>query len=176
MNLAFKEQVWKSQFKATEDSAAFEEKVRTAYGLQYRYEAARLLIGRSLAEPSPPDPLPAGTKYHPRAIPGENLFGNDDDLWLSALILDGKLGLDATVEEFRALTEAHWARGFQLVREELERCGGNELKLVQRLAEWLPDTGAAIDVPFVAPTGVAGEIRLKIGSTSKTHPGSPSIS
>lgn len=171
MNLAFKEQVWKAQFKATEESAAFEEKVRTAYGLQYRYEAARLLIGRSLAEPTAPDPLPSGTKYHPRAIPGENLFGNDDDLWMSALILDGRLGLDATVEQFRAFTEAHWARGFQLVREELERCGGNELKLVQRLAEWLPENGAAIDVPFAAPSGVAGEIRLKVGSASRTHPG-----
>jgi hypothetical protein len=85
--------------------------------------------------------------------------------------IDGRLGLDATVEQFRAFTEAHWARGFQLVREELERCGGNELKLIQRLAEWLPENGAAIDVPFAAPTGVAGEIRLKVGSASRTHPG-----
>ena len=172
MNLEFKEQVWKSQFKATEESAAFEDKLRTAYGLQYRYEAARLLIGRSLAEPSRPDPLPAGTKFHQRAIPGENLFGSDDDLWLCALILDGKLGLGASVEEFRALTEAHWARGFVLVREELERCGGNDaLKLVQRLAEWLPEAGATLDVPFVPASGVTGEIRLKVGSASRTHPG-----
>lgn len=175
MNLAFKEQVWKAQFKATEESAAFEERVRTAFGLQYRYEAARLLIGRSLAEPSPPDPLPSGTKYNPRAIPGENLFGNDDDLWLSALILDGKLNLDSTVEEIRAFTEAHWARGFQLIREELERCGGNELRLVERLADLLPEVGAPIDLPFVAPVGAAGEIRLKVGSVSRTHPGDKAV-
>ncbi len=175
MNLEFKEQVWKAQFKATEESAAFEEKVRTVYGLQYRYEAARLLIGRSLAEPSQPDPLPPGKKYHPRAIPGENLFGSDDDLWLSALILDGKLTLESSVEEFRAHTEAHWARGFMLVREELERCGGNELKLVQRLAEWLPGAGSPIDIPFLPTSGVAGEIRLKVGSVSRTHPGDKPI-
>ena len=171
MRLEFKEQVWKAQFRATEDSAAFEEKIRTAYGLQYRYEAARLLIGRSLAEPSAPEPLPTGTKYHPRAIPGENLFGSQIDLWLSAFILDGKLDTSATVEVLRELTEAHWARGFALVREELERCGGNELKLVQRLAEWLPEAGASIDVPVLPINGVTGEIRLKVGSVSRTHPG-----
>ena len=97
MNLEFKEDVWKAQFKTTEESFAFEEKLRTAYGLQNRYETARLLIGRSLAEPSQPDPLPADKKMNKRAIPGENIFGSDDDLWLSVLILDGKLGLDATV-------------------------------------------------------------------------------
>ena len=171
MNIEFKEQVWKAQFKATEESAAFEDKLRTAYGLAYRYEAARLLIGRSLAEPSRPDPLPRDTKFHSRAIPGENLFGADDDLWLSALILDGQFGVDASVDDLRALTEAHWARGYGLVREELERCGGNEIKLVQRLAEWLPETGATVDVGGMPASGVVGEIRLKVGSVSRTHPG-----
>lgn len=171
MNLQFKEQVWKAQFKATEESAVFEDKLRTAYGLQYRYEAARLLIGRSLAEPSRPDPLPSGTKYHQRTIPGENLFGSDDDLWLCGLILDGQLGTNATIDDLRSLTEAHWARGYTLVRDELERCGGNELKLVQRLAEWLPETGAAAEAPFAAASGVTGEIRLKVGSVSRTYPG-----
>lgn len=171
MNLEFKENVWKAQFKATEESFVFEEKLRTAYGLAYRYEAARLLIGRSLAEPSRPDPLPRDTKFHSRAIPGENLFGADDDLWLSALILDGQLGVDATVDDFRALTEAHWARGYDLVREELMRCGGDEIKLIQRLAEWLPEAGATVDVGVMPASGVAGEIRLKVGSVSRTHPG-----
>jgi hypothetical protein len=155
---------------AAEESAAFEDKLRTAYGLAYRYEAARLLIGRSLAEPSRPDPLPRDTKFHSRAIPGENLFGTDDDLWLSALILDGQFGADATVDDLRALTEAHWARGYDLVRDELDRCGGNEIKLVQRLAEWLPEPGGAADGGVVPATGVAGEIRLKVGSVSRTHP------
>ncbi|MCE9610336.1 MAG: ATP-binding protein [Chthoniobacter sp.] len=171
MNLEFKEQVWKAQFKATEESAAFEDKLRTAYGLAYRYEAARLLIGRSLAEPSRPDPLPRDTKFHSRAIPGENLFGADDDLWLCALILDGQFGVDATVDDLRALTEAHWARGYGLVREELDRCGANEIKLVQRLAEWLPETGATVEVGGMPASGVTGEIRLKVGSVSRTHPG-----
>ena len=70
MNLEFKEQVWKAQFKSTEESAAFEDKLRTAYGLQYRYEAARLLIGRSLAEPRLRDRCP-GNEFHSRASPAK---------------------------------------------------------------------------------------------------------
>ena len=58
MNLEFKEQVWKGQFRPTEASKEFEEKLRAVFGMSHRYEAARLLIGRSLREPEPPDPLP----------------------------------------------------------------------------------------------------------------------
>jgi hypothetical protein len=170
MNLEFKEQIWKAQFEPTEECAAFEEKLRTAYGLTNRYESARLLIGRSLAEPAQPKPLPSDKKMNKRAIPGENLFGSDDDLWMSALILDGKLGVDSTIKDFRELTEAHWARGYELVREELDRCGNNEIKLVQRLAEWLPEAGAVGDAGVMLGTGVAGEMRLKVGSVSRTHP------
>jgi len=71
MNLEFKEQVWKAQFKSTEETAAFEDNIRKAFGLQYRYEAARLLIGRSLAEPNAPDPLPNGIKFYNKPIPGK---------------------------------------------------------------------------------------------------------
>jgi DNA sulfur modification protein DndE len=168
MNLQFKEQVWKAQFRATEESHSFEEKLRTVFGLPYKYDSARLLIGVSLAEPSQPDPLPSGTKYA-KPIPGEFLFGDDDDLWLSAFILDGGFRPDSTVENLRELVEAHWARGFQLVKEELEACGGNEIKLVQRLAERLPD--GPIAGGTIAPLGKAGEIRLKVGSVSRTYPG-----
>jgi hypothetical protein len=176
MNLEFKQQVWGAQFKPTEESAAFEDKLRTALGLQYRYEASRLLIGRSLAEPTPPDPLPSGTKFFSKPIPGQNLLGEHEDLWLSAIILDGRLGETATVEDFRALLEAHWARGFQLVRDELESCHGNEIKLVQRLADRLPEIqGIGGSDPGMEPGGPAGEIRLKVGSVSRTLAGDKPI-
>jgi hypothetical protein len=35
---------------------------------------------------------------------------------------------------FRTLLEAHWSRGYTLLREELELSGNNEIKLVARLA------------------------------------------
>lgn len=170
MNLEFKELVWKAQFKATEESAAFEDKLRSAFGLQYRYEAARLFIGRSLAEPNPPDPLPTATKFYSKPIPGEYLFGDNLDLWLCSLVLDGKLQPTSTADDFRTLVEAHWARGFKLVRDELERCQGNEIKMVTRLAEFLPEGGAAVEVPFAPAGGATGELRLKVGSVSLTHP------
>ncbi len=168
MNLEFKQQVRNGQFKPTEDSAEFEDKLRTALGLQYRYEASRLLIGRSLAEPTTPEQLPTGTKFS-KPIPGQNLLGEHHDLWMSAIILDGRLGEGATIEDFRALIEAHWARGFRLVREELEACQGHEIKLVQRLADRLPEVPVPHgDMGVQQPSGQTGEIRLKIGSVSRT--------
>jgi hypothetical protein len=170
MNLEFKEQVWKGQFRPTEASKEFEEKLRTAFGMSHRYEAARLLIGRSLREPEPPDPLPSTTKFCPKPIPGEYLFGDQLDLWLCALILDGKLKPSSTMDEFRGLVESHWARGFELVRDELTVCDNNEIKLVQRLADLLPEDSASVHVPFGRSSGAAGEIRLKVGPVSLTHP------
>lgn len=171
MNLEFKEQIWKAQFQPTEESWVFEENLRKEFGLKNRYDAARLLIGRSLAESRPPDPLPSGTKLYDKAIPGEHLFGEHIDLWLCALILDGNLRPGATVEDFRNLVQSHWARGFALVREELERCSQNSIKLVQRLAENLPEVGPEISLSSIPSSGKQGEIRLKIGSVSRTHPG-----
>jgi DNA sulfur modification protein DndE len=168
MTLEFKELVWKGQFRPTEESRDFEEKLRGAFGLSHRYEAARLLIGRSLRETKPPDPLPGSTKFYAKPIPGEYLFGDHLDLWLCALILDGNLRPGASVEDFRSLVEAHWARGFELVRNELDACEGNEIKLVQRLADLLPEGNSPVEVPFGAGGGAAGEIRLKVGTT---HPG-----
>lgn len=175
MNLEFKDQVWKGQFKATEDCAAFEEKLRTAFGLTHRYDSARLLIGRSVAEPVPPDPLPSGTKFFRNPLPGELLFGTELDLWMCALLLDGKLGPSASVDDFRALVESHWARGHILLRETLERCQGNEVKLVSRLADLLPEAGTSVDLPFIQGGQAAGEVRLKVGSVSQTHPGSKPV-
>lgn len=171
MNLEFKDQVWKGQFKATEECAAFEDKLRTAYGLTHRYDSARLLIGRSLAEPTPPDPLPSGTKFFRNPLPGELLFGAELDVWMCALILDGKLGSSASVDDFRSLIESHWSRGHILLRDALERCQGNEVKLVSRLADLLPETGTSINLPYIQGGQAAGEVRLKVGSISQTHPG-----
>jgi hypothetical protein len=172
MNLDFKERIWKAQFTPTEESADFEQRLRTAFGLTSRYESAQLLIGRSLAEPTPPDPLPGTTKYFKTAIPGEALFGDDLDLWICALALDGRLSQTASVDDFRNLVESHWARGNMLVRDELERCENNPVRLAGRLADLLPEGSGVGAIPFggAGATGM-GEIRLKLGPTSKAHPG-----
>lgn len=171
MNLEFKEQIWKGQFKPTEESAEFEDKLRRAFGLTHRYDSARLLIGRSLAEPEPPDPLPSGTRFFKTTLSGELLFGNELDLWLCTLILDGKFNPSSSTDDFRTLLEAHWARGFTLLREELELSGNNEIKLVARLAELLPEGAETAGVSFGLAGADTGEIRLRVGSVSQTHPG-----
>ena len=129
MNLDFKEKVWKAQFSPTEESADFEQRLRTAFGLGSRYESAQLLIGRSLAERTRPEPIPSATKYFKTPISGEVLFGEDLDIWICALVLDGKLNPASTVDDFRSLVEAHWARGSALIRDELDRCDRNHIKL-----------------------------------------------
>jgi len=165
MNQEFKEQVWKGQFKGTEQSAVFEDKLRAAFGLQYRYEAARLLLGRSLAEMTPPDPASGGAKGV-RPIPGEHLFGDDYDLWMSALILDGGLPSDCSIDEFRALVEAHWARGCILLQQDLERCGNDEVKLLQTLADLIPESHAGSGISGAISQGSEAEIRLRVGNVS----------
>lgn len=175
MNLDLKQQIWKANFSPTEDAAAFEEEFRKAFGLQRRYEASRLLIGRSLAEPGHPDPLPPSTKFYGKPIPGEYLFGDNDDLWLCLIVIEGRLGDGAMLEDFRTQIEAHWARGHRLLKEELEACQGNEIRLIQRLADLLPETTLPAGLPEMrTPTGV-GEIRLKVGSVSTTLSGNKPI-
>lgn len=171
MNLEFKERVWKSTFTPTEESAEFEQRLRSHFGLTSRYESAQLLIGHSLAERTPPEPVPATAKPFRTPLSGEQLFGADLDLWLAALVLDGKLKPDSSLEDFRALVEAHWARGFSLLRGELERFELNATKLVTYLADLLPEGQTPVDAPFGVGTRDAGEIRLKVGSVSQTHPG-----
>lgn len=166
MSLNFRDEVWKGSFSPTEESAAFEERLRTVYGLQHRYDSARLLIGRSLAEPEPPEPVPTDTKTY-KPIPGEYLFGEHVDLWICALTVDGKFGSNATFTDLKSLVEAHWARGYTLVRDELEQCNHNETALVQRLCDMLPEGNTSLDNVGVLGGGAEGEIRLRVGSTSR---------
>lgn len=170
MNLDFKEKVWKAHFSPTEDSADFEQRLRTAFGLGSRYESAQLLIGRSLAERTPPEPLASATKYFKTPISGEVLFGEDLDIWICALVLDGKLNPSSTVDDFRNLVEAHWARGSVLVREDLDRCERNHIKMAARLADYLPEGTGPAKIPFATGPGAEGEIRLKLGPVSKSFP------
>ena len=167
MSLDFLDNVWRSDFRPTEESAAFEDSLRKTFGLAYRYEAARLLMGRSLAEPEPPPALPSETKYYNKPIPGELLFGDQVELWICAFTEDGKFTSTATFADLKALIEAHWARGCALVKEELESCQNNEIKLVQRLCDRLPEEGRGFDTGAGLAGGTEGEVQLHVGSTSR---------
>lgn len=100
MTLDFKETVFKGLFRPTETAFAVEETLRTKFGFGSRYEAAQLMLGRSLAKPGTgPAVLGSGATYA-KPLPGEQLFSGDLDLWISLFVLDGELGADASVDDF----------------------------------------------------------------------------
>lgn len=174
MNLSFRDEVFKAGFRPCADVEEFEARLRGKLGLKSKYESARLSIGRSLAEPNPPPPI--GIEERGKAIPGELLFGSEMDLWISTIVLDGNLGVHATIDDLRALAEAHWARGGRLLREDLSAVNDDETRLIAHLAELLPSSlgeagGKSGPQTYFAPASV----RLKVGSVSKTYPDGASV-
>jgi len=172
MNVELKESVRKGLFKPTLEAYDLEEKLKAKFGLKNRYDAARLMLGRSLAEPTPPPALGAETQWG-KTLPGEHLFGDDLDLWMCLLILDAQLDTGASMEHFRMNVEAHWARGAKLVREDWEQSEGDPARLIVRLAEHLPEGGDAVSPVARAGQGSIhpGEIRVKLGPISRTFEG-----
>lgn len=170
MNLSFREDVFKAGFRPLADVEDFEIHLRSKLGLKNKYDSARLSIGRSLAEPTPPNPVLA-TDERGKAISGELLFGNDIDLWIAAIVLDGDLSPQATSEDFRVLVEAHWSRGGRLLRDEITAVNDDETRLMMRLSELLPTDSQPLSSTFEElQMGRPGEIRLRVGSFSKTYP------
>ncbi len=170
MNHEFKDQVWKGGFRPTLEAEQFEDKLRAKLGLGNKYESARLSIGRSLAMPGSPAPVRLPADQRGKPIHGEQLFGEEIDLWMSIIALDGQLGVAATVEDFRSLAEAHWARGAKLLQADFDDCEEDEVRLTTRLAELLPSSFGARDGGGGFTPGAAGEVRLKVGSVSRTFP------
>jgi hypothetical protein len=167
MNLQFKDEVWRGGFRPTVTAEEFEDRLRGKLGLTAKYDSARLCIGRSLAETSRPDPLQSVERG--KTIAGEFLFGDEIDLWVSAVVIDGELGEQATVDDFRTLVEAHWARGATLLDSDLSDCGGDEVRFISRLADLLPEPQGGGRGTLTAK--VVGELKNPVGSTSTTYPG-----
>ncbi len=169
MNLAFRDEVFRAQFRPTLEMEEFESFLRPKLGFKSKYESARLCIGRSLAEPLVPPPLGSDAQRG-KAISGEILFGAEIDLWIAAVVMDGELGSIATIEDFRALVEAHWARGGKLLREQLQECKDDETELLRQLSNLLPEDETGAGLPDGLVVVRVGEVRLKVGSVSRTHP------
>ncbi len=168
MTTEFKEAVSNGQFKPTEAAYEIEDRVKARFGLTNRYEPARLFIGRSMAIPQAPPLLAEGFK-HGKYIPGQHLFGPEIDLWIAALLLDGGFKTGTPMETFRAWVEAHWARGAGLMKDEMDKAGDDESRLISQLADFLPAAGKAPGTGHRARQGTSGEIRLKVGSVSTLH-------
>jgi DNA sulfur modification protein DndE len=175
MNLDFKDQIWKGGFRPTIEAESFEDKLRAKLGLTAKYESARLSIGRSLAIATPPEPVRLPNDERGKVIAGEYLFGDEIDLWMSIIAIDGQLGESATPDDFRALVEGHWMRGAKLLQSDFEDCGEDEVRFIMRLAELLPSSFGGRAGGGFAP-GASGEINLKVGTVSQTYPGGVPVS
>lgn len=164
MTPEFRQSVWKGQFKPTEEAVLAEETLMARLGFTKRYEVAQLMIGRSLAERAAPPSIAHDAKFG-KPIPGEHLLGDETDLWICVLVMDGHLGIGATVDNFRSLVEAHWARGAGLLMKDWEHSREERVMLARRLSDFLPEAQSA------SPrSGVAGPIELVPGSVGTTHP------
>lgn len=171
MNINFKENVVRTGFRPSDLAYEMEDVLRSKLGFTNRYDSARLLIGRSVREPGSPAPVAPPSKTS-KVIPGEHLFGDDVDLWISALVIAGGLKSAATSEDFKILVEAHWARGAYLIKQELDDVGGDDVRLAVSLASLLPEGGGASAITGVASPATksdgipAQRISVKVGPTS----------
>ncbi len=86
--------------------------------LQYRYQPARLALGRSLGVPTPPTLV---DNLDGKAIRGETLMGQGADdigLWTSLIVEHaGNVPIDR--RGLQELVAAHWARGAGLLWDDL---------------------------------------------------------
>lgn len=169
MNRALRESVLKATLTPVQDLQDFEDELRRKLGLTNRYDTGRLAIGRSLAEPSAPEPL---DRDAPRGTPirGETLLGREVDLWISAIAIDNQFEAEASIEDFKGVLEAHWARGTLLLKEEWEACEADVTRFVAGLATLLPNSDAR--------RGSKGrprsdrqpeEVKISIGSVSRQY-------
>lgn len=166
MDYEFLQDAERASFTPTEFAANVEAELMPRLGMKHRYEAAQLMLGRSLVERALPAPPVEGTKWG-KPIKGDQLFTDQIALWLSLFILDGHLKVGATVDALRDLVQAHWDRGAKLLLNDWEHSRKDRAYFARRLAELLPDAGAF--GPVATPTA-AGPVRVKPGSVGLTHP------
>ena len=172
MNIDFKEGVVRAGYRPSDLAYEMEDILRSKLGFANRYDSARLMIGRSLREPESPVPTSQQSKGS-KVIPGEHLFGEDIDLWISTLVLAAGMKSAATSDDFKTLVEAHWARGAILIKQELEEVNGDDVRLAASLAGLLPEGTGPIARGAPSPSsndpsdGIAAKlVSLKVGPTS----------
>lgn len=131
-----------------------------------RYRVARLAIARSLAEAEPATPLPKGTEAGRTVIEGQTLFGEEVGVW-ACLIAEGA-PLLSSVEEFRALVEAHWTRGAKLLQQDLDAVGGRHADFIAGLAAMAqrPGVNANQKAAQNAVPQAAGAVTVQVGEVS----------
>ncbi|MBL7648115.1 MAG: DUF87 domain-containing protein [Candidatus Hydrogenedentes bacterium] len=176
MNRTTRDAIAKAGFYPTQAAFNFEDELRTRLGLTNRYDTARLSIGRSLAVPDIPTPLERDETRNTTSIRGENLFGKELDLWISAIVMDNGFQESVSTDDFRQAVEAHWARGAKLLSDSWEASDKNVEDFVTGLSMLLP-AGATTFSPRNISINSARpqEIRIRVGSVSESLPSSEKV-
>lgn len=164
----FRQTVAKAGFKCGRQAGDFCSMLKTRFGFQYNYDAARLCIGRSLAERKVPD-VNLSDRDLTAPIRGENLFGDEIDLWICLLLEADNASGEPSVNLFRHLVEAHWERGAQLLKEDWEQAKHDDIKFLMRLSDLLPEGRVAKEgfpLHIVLPRGA---VTVPLGPVSTFH-------
>lgn len=124
--------VGRLDFRTSRSGDTATASIQRALGFQYRYQPARLALGRSLGLTTPPAPV---DNHDGRAIRGETLFGAGDDigLWVSLIVAHAAQG-PLSRRRFQDLVAAHWARGAGLIWDGLRGAGDPTADLARMLA------------------------------------------
>jgi DNA sulfur modification protein DndE len=104
-----------------------------ALDLHYRYQPARLAIGRSLGLKTPPPPV---ENFDGKVIRGETLFGQTPDelaAW-ATLIVEHQQAAITDRRILQDLVAAHWARGAGLLWDSLREARDPVGTLAQQLS------------------------------------------
>jgi hypothetical protein len=110
--------VGRLDFRTSRSGETATASLQRALGLQYRYQPARLAIGRSLGLHTQPTPI---ATVDGKVIRGETLFGQSADsigVWMSLIVEHAGRG-PLLRRELQELVAAHWARGAGLLWDNL---------------------------------------------------------
>lgn len=106
------------RYQPTKVSDSFLGVLRSAIAAPDKATMARLAIARSLYEPAIPSALvlPPNVEMG-NAIEGVHLFGEDHEIW-ACLVCASVKSVVKEGKDFKALVEAHWHRGMQLLQDD----------------------------------------------------------
>ena len=162
----------RQNFWTDKESAELNEEFKRRLGVSGGNVPARLALARSLSIDTPPE-MQGGREKTTKIIPGDTLFGTDEDFraWV-ALIVQSAGKENLSIEEFTALVDAHWRRGIHSLDEEWRKANQDYSAFVQRLTDLagLAKTGRIPEGGNLFPgakTGMAVEINVPVGEISE---------
>jgi len=158
----------KQRFRPAADVEDTLDELRRNLIVGEKFRVGRLAIARSLAEEETISLLPKGTEMG-TSIEGQTLFGDDSCIWAS-LVTEAASSLVTSIEQFKALVEAHWTRGAKLLQQDLENSDMRSARFITSLAAMAKQRGENTVLPFADENyqvpQINGGIVVRVGEIS----------